>query len=197
MCDGLAALHAAAVLHRDVKPNNVLLQRGDDGLSHTKLGDFGLTRVLRSSLTHTGAFTGTFEYAAPEVAAGEPATAATDLYAIGIVLYELLCGVTPFHVEDPVTVVQRHQSLPPPRLHGVPESLWELISWLLAKQPTQRPPNAAAVREALTALAPSLAGRPAAVLAEPRERPGDGRDRRAAGAALAYGATNRYRPGRS
>jgi serine/threonine-protein kinase len=138
VCDGLAALHTAEILHRDVKPDNVLLQRGDDGLWHAKLGDFGLARVLRSSLTHTGAFTGTFEYAAPELAGGEPATAAADLYATGIVLYELLCGVTPFHAEHPVTVVLRHQSLPPPRLHGVPDRLSGVIRWLLAKQPAVR-----------------------------------------------------------
>src|SRR5512144_2648047 len=168
VCDGLVALHAAGIWHRDVKPDNVLLQRGSDGRWHAKLGDFGLARMLRSSLTHTGAFTGTFEYAAPELAGGEPATAAADLYSTGIVLYELLCGVTPFHAEHPVTVVQRHQSVPPPRPDGVPDQLWEPISRVLAKPPTQRPPHAAVVCDALTSLAPSLTGLPAApALAEP------------------------------
>ena len=99
---------------------------------------------------------GTPEYLAPELAEREHATPAADVYAAGILFYELLTGFTPFCGGHPVAVLRRHIEEAPPRLVGIPDDLWDLLAAMLAKEPTTRP--SAEARQRLAAIAPELAG---------------------------------------
>lgn len=141
----LAVAHAAGFVHRDVKPGNLLV--GRDGA--IKITDFGIARAVDAvPLTRTGTVLGTPQYLAPEQATGRPATAATDLYALGIIAYEMLAGSPPF--EGPATaVLVAHRDTPLPDLPpAVPARVRELVRALTAKDPAARPGGAAAVAEA-------------------------------------------------
>lgn len=152
---GLAALHRAGVVHCDVKPENVLV--APDG--RALVTDAGIARLVHGPEEDGGAAViGSAEYLAPEVASGCRPAAAADLYAAGVLLYELLFGRTPFAGGHPAAVLWRHQALGPPRPPGVPDGLWALLSSLLAKDPDARPADAAAALASLEALRPSLAG---------------------------------------
>jgi hypothetical protein len=149
ICAGLAAAHAVGIVHRDLKPANVLL---DDG--HVKLADFGVARLAdETSLTAAGLVMGTAAYLAPEVIRGERATAACDIYAAGVTLYELLAGQPPFtgHV---AAVMHGHLEITAERPADVPERLWELIATCLSKDPAARP-SAENLAQALRQLAPA------------------------------------------
>jgi serine/threonine-protein kinase len=140
----LAAAHAAGLVHRDVKPGNLLL--GRDG--SIKITDFGIARAVDAiPLTRTGILMGTPLYLAPEQASGMPATAASDLYALGVIAYEMLTGRPPY--EGPATaVLLAHRDSPlPPVPPSVPPGLRDLIQALTAKDPATRPGAAAAVVE--------------------------------------------------
>ncbi|MCA1682529.1 MAG: protein kinase [Actinobacteria bacterium] len=146
--------HAHRFVHRDVKPGNVWL--GPDGTA--KLGDFGLAMALdRQGLTADGAMVGTVAYMSPEQALGRPATSRSDVYSLGALIYELLCGVPPFAGEDAAAVISQHATRAPvrPTWHraDVPQALENLVLSLLAKSPAERPESATAVREALQAIA--------------------------------------------
>jgi Protein kinase domain/Bacterial Ig-like domain (group 2) len=161
--DGLAAVHAAGVVHRDLKPENVLVDRSDPGAPRMRLSDFGVARIACGpTLTKITGPIGTPEYMAPEVAEADDATPAADLYAAGILLYELLAGRTPFAGGYPAAVLRRHLDEEPAPITGVPEDLWRVVAELLAKDPSARPPNAAAVAARLRSLAPTLSGLAAA-----------------------------------
>lgn len=152
---GLAALHRAGVVHCDVKPENVLV--ASDG--RALVTDAGIARLVHGPEDDGGAAViGSAEYLAPEVASGCRPAAAADLYAAGVLLYELLFGRTPFAGGHPAAVLWRHQALGPPRPAAVPDRLWALLSSLLAKDPAARPPEAAAALASLEALRPSLVG---------------------------------------
>ncbi|MEU4511011.1 protein kinase [Nonomuraea wenchangensis] len=154
----LAAAHAAGVAHRDVKPGNVLIEAGT-GLA--RLTDFGVARIVHGpGLTQTSSIIGTPAYLAPEVAGGDAATPAVDVYALGLILYELLAGRPPFVGEHPMALLRQHASSMPRRLPGMPDVLWQVIAACVAKEPGARP-EAAAVARALTDAAPSLAAHPA------------------------------------
>ena len=148
---GLETLHAAGIQHRDVKPSNVLLP--DDG--GVKLADFGIAADLGSStsLTGSGQVVGSPRYLAPERVDGEAATAASDVYAAGIVLYELLAGRVPFAADTPVATAVAHQQQPVPPLTelapNVPAGLAAVAERALAKDPAQRFTSAASMRSAL------------------------------------------------
>lgn len=138
---GLAAAHKAGILHRDIKPENVLLS--DDG--KIKLSDFGLARPI-SAHTQTGAVIGTVAYLSPELVSKGIADARSDVYAAGIMLYELLTGQQPFKGEQAVQVAMQHANseVPAPSLvnPGIPELLDELVLWATAKEPSNRPADA-------------------------------------------------------
>ncbi|HEV7648596.1 MAG TPA: protein kinase [Actinophytocola sp.] len=152
VASALAAVHAAGVVHRDVKPENILM----DG-STPRLTDFGISRLARDSeIGRSSLLAGTPQYVAPELAEGEEATPAADLYSLGIVLYELCCGVTPFAGGSMLAVIRQHAEQEPGRPGGVPDPLWDLISWLLRKSPKARPQSAQQVATLLDALAPEL-----------------------------------------
>jgi serine/threonine-protein kinase len=145
----LAAAHAAGLVHRDVKPGNLLV--GHDG--SIKITDFGIARAVDAiPLTRTGMLLGTPLYLAPEQASGLQATAASDLYALGIIAFELLTGRPPY--EGPAAaVLLAHRDSPLPALPpSVPSGLRDLVLALTAKDPVMRPAGAAAVAEWATRL---------------------------------------------
>ena len=141
MVAALAAAHAAGVLHRDLKPENVLLS--DDG--KVKLSDFGLARPI-SAQTQTGAVVGTVAYLSPELVSRGVADARSDIYAAGIMLFELLTGKQPFQGEQAVHVALQHANseVPAPSSLNdtIPELLDELVLWATAKLPQNRPRDA-------------------------------------------------------
>jgi eukaryotic-like serine/threonine-protein kinase len=153
---GLGAAHERGLVHRDVKPSNILLPEGGG----VKLADFGVATALAdaaSRLTGTGQVLGTPRYLAPECVAGQRATAASDLYSLGAVLYECLAGRAPFEAPTPVAVAVAHQREPVPSLQSaapqVPGPIAAVVEQALAKDPNARPANADAMREALLAAA--------------------------------------------
>jgi eukaryotic-like serine/threonine-protein kinase len=139
----LAVAHKARVVHRDVKPANILVRK--DGL--VKLTDFGIARALDAS-GHTlhGELLGTPNYMSPEQVLGQAATGASDLYALGVVAHEMLSGQRPFDRDTPfATAFSQVQDQPPPLPDGLPEDLALVIEDCLNKDPQQRPLHATAV----------------------------------------------------
>jgi serine/threonine protein kinase len=143
----LGAAHEAGVVHRDVKPANILLM--PDGT--VKLTDFGIARAVDGSgQTQTGEVLGTPHYLSPEQALGEPATGASDLYALGIVAHEMLTGRRPFDRGTPVaTALAQVHDPPPPLPRQVPRRLRQLVEQCLAKRPEDRPSSARELGERL------------------------------------------------
>ncbi len=157
IASALAYAHGRGLIHRDVKPHNILL-KAEGGRWEAKLADFGLAKVLSAtSLTLTQEVFGTPQYVAPEVVRGERVTPAADLYSLGVVLFEMLTGQTPFAGENPAEVAFKHLSAspPPPSKFNpqVPPLLDRLVLQLLAKNPAERPTRAGEVVTALEALA--------------------------------------------
>ena len=146
VCAVLAAAHEQGIIHRDLTPRNVMIC--PDG--RVKVLDFGLAGALRtdeySQITRTGEAPGSAFYMAPEVAAGEAATAASDLYSVGCLLFELLTGNVVFDGLDPADEVQAHATAPPPSVQAVrpdvPTRMEALVTALLAKAAPQRPASA-------------------------------------------------------
>lgn len=164
VCAALDHAHAQGIIHRDLKPENVMLSL--DGMA--RLMDFGLaSRTVELPHAAEGGTAGTVYYLAPEVLRGEPASVQSDLYAMGVLLYELLTGEVPFQGDEPLTVITQHlesQPRPPSQLNpAIRPALEALILRLLSKRPADRPLSAAAVAEVLEAVAPEEAqsGEPA------------------------------------
>jgi eukaryotic-like serine/threonine-protein kinase len=153
VADGLAFAHGHGLVHRDVKPQNVLLSREGD----VKVTDFGIARSLdvEHGVTQTGTVLGTGEYLAPEQASGKPVSPATDVYSLGVVLWELLVGDVPFTGENFVAVALRHVNEPPPPLRklrpDVSPRLAAAVERALAKDPALRFPSMAALAAELRA----------------------------------------------
>jgi predicted ATPase/DNA-binding SARP family transcriptional activator len=145
ICAALEHAHAHDVIHRDLKPENVMIT--PDGAA--KLMDFGLARSMASRLTGEGTVTGTVFYLAPELALGQGFDGRADLYALGVMLYELTTGRLPFVGDDPLAVISQHLHAPvvPPRAKNdqIPPPLDALIVRLLSKDPADRPASAAEV----------------------------------------------------
>src|SRR6266700_552796 len=153
---GLGAAHRRGIVHRDVKPQNVLV--GRDG--SIKLTDFGIASVYKDinaeRPTTTGMTLGTVQYYAPEQAQGEIVSPAADVYALGIVMYEMLTGRTPFDGDTPVAVAMQHiQDIPLPPSHmnpNIPPALEEVILRCLEKEPGTRFPDGSQLARALEML---------------------------------------------
>ena len=198
---GLAAAHAQGLVHRDIKPANLLLAPG----GAVKITDFGIASAAGSaSLTLAGTLPGTPGYLAPERAAGAPATAASDLYSLGVVAWECLAGAPPF-TGTPLEIALAHADRVMPRLPAaIPGGVADLVAELTAKDPAARPASAASVaaradqlRAAITGTATITTDRPAAGLPGPlpptlagvtvhhTPRPGRLRPRRLAALAVA------------
>lgn len=148
LCLALAQAHAQGVVHRDVKPANVLISSG----GRVKVGDFGVALLAEGSSDDAlGTVVGTPRYMAPEQAEGRAPTPATDVYSVGVVLYEMFCGRPPFAGGSSVELALRHLQDPPPSLGGdVPAALERIVLRALAKQPEERYATAGAMAEALT-----------------------------------------------
>jgi tetratricopeptide (TPR) repeat protein/predicted Ser/Thr protein kinase len=149
VCAALEHAHAHGIIHRDLKPENVLL--APDGTA--KLVDFGLARSVASRVTSEGTIVGTVFYLAPELALGQDFDGRADLYALGVMLYELTTGQLPFTADDPVAVITQHLHAPavPPRAKNpqIPPALDTLIVRLLSKAPQDRPGSATEVLQIL------------------------------------------------
>jgi hypothetical protein len=172
LCDALAAAHAAGVVHRDVKPSNVMVLDGD----RVRLLDFGLARSFDGGdtfVTREGVTSGTPAYMAPEVVRGGDASARSDLFALGMTLYEMLAGAHPFAAPTADAMLARILADTPPPLDGVGLHVAALIERLLVRDPTERPGSAVLVKERL--LAALEADRGARPFATPRPRPRIGR----------------------
>lgn len=146
----LQAAHAAGLVHRDIKPGNLLIT--PDG--RVKITDFGIARIAdQVPLTATGQVMGTVQYLSPEQASGHPASPATDTYSLGIVAYESLAGKRPFTGESQVAIAMAQiNEQPPPLPPTVAVPVQNLVMAMIAKKPEDRPASAAAVARAATAL---------------------------------------------
>jgi eukaryotic-like serine/threonine-protein kinase len=163
VADGLAFAHEHGLVHRDVKPQNVLLSSEGE----VKVTDFGIARSLHveHGVTQTGTVLGTGEYLAPEQASGRPVSPATDVYSLGVVLWELLAGDVPFTGENFVAVALHHVNDPPPHLRerrpDVSPRLDAAVDRALAKDPARRFHSMAAFAKELRAcLAEAEGGMP-------------------------------------
>ncbi len=165
LCAALGHAHAHGVVHRDLKPENVLLARGGEE-PVAKLADLGVASTGHARLTEAGAIVGTAAYLAPEQALGRPVDGRSDLYALGVVLYELVAGRLPFAGEDALVVISQHLHAPvtPPRAFraDLPPALEAIILRLLAKDPAQRFAGARELAAALGELHDPGAGAAAA-----------------------------------
>lgn len=170
----LHAVHGKGIVHRDVKPENVLMAEGRS----PRLADFGIAKIVDAGQTST-MLLGTPLYMAPELAQGRPPTAASDVYSLGIMLYELLYGVTPFAGRpSAMATLSAHANEVPGRPGNSPDMLWDLLTAMLAKDPAVRP-GSAAVADRLSALKdqvrdlPALAAltSPPPTMLDPRAQP--------------------------
>jgi eukaryotic-like serine/threonine-protein kinase len=134
--------HRRGVIHRDLKPHNVIV----DDSGHAKVTDFGIARAGASDMTETGSIMGTAQYLSPEQAQGHSVGAQSDLYSVGVVLYELLTGRVPFEAESAVTIALKHvsEAPTPPSAYNpnVPPELEQVVMWSLNKNPDDRPADA-------------------------------------------------------
>ncbi len=143
VAEALWAAHERGVIHRDIKPHNILLTE----TGHLKVTDFGIARAASAvTISATNAVFGTAGYLSPEQALGEPATPRSDLYSLGIVLYEMLTGVVPYRADNPVAVCMKHVTEPlrsPRKLDPtIPAAVDALVAKMLAKDPADRPASA-------------------------------------------------------
>jgi serine/threonine-protein kinase len=166
--EALVAAHAAGIVHRDIKPENILLDRQDT----VKVADFGLARAIGANNSSTGAaLLGTVAYISPEVVTRGEADERSDLYSLGVVLFEMLTGRQPFRGDQPVHIAFQHvhEDIPAPStlVSGIPRELDSLITWACARTVTQRPATAADLLRAVRDLSATLP--PAVLAARPEE----------------------------
>jgi serine/threonine protein kinase len=155
LAEALAHAHRQGVIHRDIKPSNILFT--DETHQHAVLTDFGLARLCNDAdarLTMTGAMVGTPTYMSPEAVRGEPCDGSSDIYSLGVVLYELVTGRPPYVANTPYRMMMKQTTdpLPSPRALNpdLPVAVEELLLKALAKDPAARFPDAAAMASALS-----------------------------------------------
>ena len=154
MARGIARAHDLGVIHRDIKPENIFLVRRDDGSDLVKLLDFGIARSRQDSrLTDQGELFGTPQYMSPERIMGQDSGESSDLYALGVVFFEMLAGMLPFYAEDIAKYFNKHMHETPRLLRTIdpriPVALEDLVARMLGKQPKDRPVDAHRVHQDL------------------------------------------------
>lgn len=160
VAEALAAAWARGLVHRDVKPSNIMLDRE----GHVHVADFGLARQAEAgsdlSITREGTFVGSPHYVAPEQVRTQPTDFRSDIYSLGIVLYEMLAGRRPFEGRSAMEVIARHLSEPPPPLSTyapeTPLPVLQLIRTMTAKEPASRPPSYPTLIESLSGTLPGF-----------------------------------------
>jgi len=170
VCDVLQVAHARGFIHRDIKPQNIMLASGGGLTSSTlsgerllvKLTDFGIVRVVEEGgLTNSGIVLGTADYLSPEQARGETLTASSDLYSLGVVMFEMLAGRPPFVGPTAVSIAMQHASTNPPPLRQfnptVPSNVEQIVMKALEKEPDDRFQSATEMQKALRQCARELA----------------------------------------
>ncbi len=163
LADGLAQAHERGIVHRDLKPENVLFADDASERECVRIVDFGLAKLTgreQADITKTGEIFGTPMYMSPEQLRGSRSvTASTDLYAVGVMMYELLEGRAPFHGSTPIEIAMKHLVEPaPPVTTDCPPALRDLVASLLQKDPADRPPGAVALANELRRI--EMPGRP-------------------------------------
>jgi serine/threonine-protein kinase len=150
---GLSAVHAAGILHRDLKPANIMLEPSPGPIERVVLIDFGFASFEGSAkLTAQGTVVGSLRYIAPERLRGEPIDQRSDVYAVGVMLFELLMGQPPFHSDDDFTLIEKHLHEDPPALDpALPRELDAVIARSLAKNQDERYATAAEMAAAIEA----------------------------------------------
>jgi serine/threonine-protein kinase len=161
ICEALESAHAASVIHRDLKPANIIVETAPDGVDRVRVLDFGMAKLVHgdgpgsTALTEQNMVFGTPEYMSPEQARGDDLDETTDVYAAGVILYELLTGTVPFTAPTPVGVMTAHLvAKPVPPRERAPDraiglGLEQVVLSAVAKDRRARYPNAAALRNAL------------------------------------------------
>lgn len=156
VCSALQFAHKHQIIHRDIKPHNIIITSEGE----VKVTDFGIARAGTSTMTQTGSILGTAHYISPEQAQGAPTEIPSDIYSLGVVIYEMLTGKVPFEGDNPITVALRqvHEPPTPPRLinSAIPESLENVVLKALSKHPSDRYPSAQAMKDDLTRCAKGL-----------------------------------------
>lgn len=158
ICDGTGEAHSHGVVHRDIKPENVLIVKRGRDEDFVKVLDFGIARMLFDEQTHatqSGLIFGTARYISPEGASGEPTDSASDVYSIGVLTYQLLCGQCPFDATSPVAMLMKHIHDPAPDIRmrsggaHVPDPIAEVVMRALDKDPKARQVDATELATAL------------------------------------------------
>ncbi len=162
-CSSLAEAHEKGIVHRDIKPENIFLEhRGDDPF-YVKVLDFGIAKIVGGdaaqspALTAAGQTLGTLEYMSPEQLTGKPLDGRSDIYSLGVLLFEMLTGRLPFDSDNPAVLIRGHLRETPPAPSdvapdaGIPPALDEVVSKMLAKKPDERYASALEVKQALEA----------------------------------------------
>ena len=182
VCDSLAEAHEAGILHRDLKPDNLFLGKDGEGNDFVSVLDFGIaTKITEQTptarITDTGTIPGTPHYVSPEQAHGREATPCSDLYALGVILYEMLCGHPPFDADSGVGVLLKHiQELPMPLTVAYPfldihPMVDDLLAVLLDKEPSHRPQTAREFARMLVETRGRIHREEEALLDVPQEEP--------------------------
>jgi serine/threonine protein kinase len=160
---GLEAIHKQNLVHRDIKPSNIMVGLEGDQIVHTKIIDLGLAKgavAEDDSISSQGTFTGTPQYASPEQFAGIGADIRSDLYSLGVTLWEMLSGKLPFQGSSTELMQQhRHAALPMEKLTGSPQPIIALLEVLLEKDPARRFQNPASISKVIPTITKAMDSR--------------------------------------